>query len=83
MIVFIYLFAIYGIFNVVWNLLSDDIEPSYDKQTAITMRLMEQKYLSESDKVSVIAELINDLDTDKIEEWQKNALKNKVLEKFK
>ncbi len=83
MIVFIYLFAIYGIFNVVWNLLSDDIEPSYDKQTAITMRLMEQKYLSESDKVSVIAKLINDLDTDKIEEWQKNALKNKVLEKFK
>lgn len=59
-----------------------DIEVNFDKVNSVNLRLAEQEYLSEPDKVSIIAKLIDDLDSDKLEEWQKNGLKNKVLDKF-
>ena len=58
-----------------------DIEVNFDKVNSINFRLAEQEHLTEDDKLVVVTRLINNLDFDKLEDWQKEGLKNKVIKK--
>ena len=60
-------------------------EQMYDfgKATAIALRLAESKYLSASDKVSILAADLNNIDWAKVEHWKREGLRDKVNEVLK
>jgi hypothetical protein len=55
----------------------------YLKKHLIRLIVFYQSHYSASDQISLIAQWLDNIDEKEVPEWQKNGLKNKILDKFK
>lgn len=57
----------------------DEPSTSIEGKTIIELKIMADSYLTNPDKVSMIAQEIETIDWSKVEQWQKDALIEKLI----
>lgn len=58
---------------------NEEYSPIIDGKTIIELKIMADSYLTNPDKVSMIAQEIETIDWSKVEQWQKDALIEKLI----
>jgi hypothetical protein len=55
---------------------------TFDKKTSIACRVAESKHLTNSDKVSILAADLDNIEFNEVEFWKLNGLKHKLEKKI-